>query len=196
MAVRAVHRAISVPGSLILLLSPCLRPSGEFLLKAEEFVSRLGIKVRSDGNNRSSILFPNGSRIVGLPQNEAKVRGFSKVSLLLIEEAARVHDVLYRAMRPTLAVGNGDLWMMSTPNGQRGFFYEEWAHGGGEWERISVPATECPRIRPEILEQERRTGDDAWFRQEYMCEFGEIEGRTFSQESIDAAFRDFEPMKL
>src|SRR5439155_6197685 len=66
--------------------------------------------VRSDGNNRSSILFPNGSRIVGLPQSEAKVRGFSKVSLLLIEEAARVHDVLYRAMRPTLAVGNGDIW--------------------------------------------------------------------------------------
>ena len=38
--------------------------------------------------------------------------------------------------------------------------------------------------------------NDAWFRQEYMCEFGEIEGRLFSQESIDAAFRDFEPMKL
>jgi hypothetical protein len=29
-----------------------------------------------------------------------------------------------------------------------------------------------------------------------MCEFGEVEGRTFSQESIDAAFRDFEPLKL
>ena len=86
-------------------------------------------------------------------QNEAKVRGFSKASLLLIEEAARVHDVLYRAMRPTLAVGNGDLWMMSTPNGQRGFFYEEWTHGGGEWERISVPATECSRIRREFLEE-------------------------------------------
>ena len=82
------------------------------------------------------------------------------------------------------------------PYGKRGFFWEEWEHGGEEWERISVPATECPRIRPEILEQERRTGDDAWFRQEYMCEFGEIEGRVFSQESIDAAFRDFQPLKL
>src|SRR6266705_711682 len=30
----------------------------------------------------------------------------------------------------------------------------------------------------------------------YMCEFGEREGRAFSQESIDAAFQDFEPMKV
>jgi hypothetical protein len=32
--------------------------------KAEEFVSRLGIKVRGDGTNEISIAFPNRSRIV------------------------------------------------------------------------------------------------------------------------------------
>jgi len=37
---------------------------------------------------------------------------------------------------------------------------------------------------------------DAMFRQEDMCEFGEAEGRAFSQESIDAAFQDYEPMKV
>jgi hypothetical protein len=44
----------------------------------------------------------------------------------------------------------GDLWLMSTPNGKRGFFWDEWDHGGEEWERISVPATECPRSRAVI----------------------------------------------
>ena len=29
-----------------------------------------------------------------------------------------------------LAVGDGDLWLMSTPCGKRGFFYEAWEHGG------------------------------------------------------------------
>src|SRR5436309_10945465 len=38
MAAKAVHRAHCVPGSLILLLSPCGRQSGEFLRKAEAFV--------------------------------------------------------------------------------------------------------------------------------------------------------------
>jgi hypothetical protein len=37
---------------------------------------------------------------------------------------------------------------------------------------------------------------DAWFGQEYMCEFSEVEGRAFSRESIDAALQDFEAMEL
>ena len=162
MSAKAVHRACFVPGSLTLVLTPCGRQSGEFLRKAEAFVRRLVIPVRRDGNNELSISFPNGSRIVGLPQNEAKVRGFSNVSLLLIDEASRVEDALYRAMRPTLAVGNGDLWLMSTPNGKRGFFYEEWAHGGDAWERIRVAAPDCPRIDPEFLAEERASGGDKW----------------------------------
>jgi hypothetical protein len=39
-----------------------------------------------------SLLLPNRSRIVGLPGNEVTVRGFSAVSLMLIDEAARVSD--------------------------------------------------------------------------------------------------------
>ena len=64
-AAKAVHRAYCHPDSLILVLSPSGRQSGEFVRKAEEFVSRLGIKVRGDGANEISIAFPNRSRIVG-----------------------------------------------------------------------------------------------------------------------------------
>ena len=193
-AAKAVHRAFCQPDSLILVLSPSERQSGELMRKAEEFVSRMGIKVRGDGTNEISIAFPNRSRIVGLPHKEKTSRGFSKVSLMLIDEASRVEDKLYRAMRPTLAVGNGDLWLMSTPNGKRGFFHAEWTAGGEKWQRISATAEECPWIDPEFLDDERKSMTDAMFRQEYMCEFGEREGRAFSQESIDAAFQDFEPM--
>jgi hypothetical protein len=59
------------------------------------------------------------------------LRGFSAVSLLIIDEASRVEDSVYKALRPMLAVGNGDLWLLSTPFGKRGFFYENWA--GGIW---------------------------------------------------------------
>ena len=121
-AAKAVHRAHSVAGGLTLVVTPSARQSAEFLRKAEEFVRRLGIKVRGDGDNEISIVFPNGSRIVGLPGNEVTARGYS-ASLLLIDEAARVDDRLYRAMRPSLAVANGDLWLISTPYGKRGFFW-------------------------------------------------------------------------
>jgi hypothetical protein len=37
--------------------------------------------------------------------------------------------------------------------------------------RLSVKATECPRIPHSFLEQERRGMIQADFSQEYMCEF-------------------------
>lgn len=102
------------------------------------------------------------------------MRGFSAVSLIVIDEASRVADEMYRALRPMLAVGDGDLWMMSTPCGQRGFFYETWTGASGtgeEWLRISVKATECPRISAKFLEGERGTMTRDEFAQEYLCEF-------------------------
>jgi Terminase large subunit, T4likevirus-type, N-terminal len=190
-ALKAVHRAYSRPGSLILVLAPSKRQSREFLRKAEEFVRRLGIRIRGDGAN-PSIVFPNGSRIVGLPGVEATTRGFSNVSLLIVEEASRVPDKVYWAMRPTLAAGDGDLWLISTPNGKRGFFWEEWERGREEWERISVTGPECARLSAKFLAEERRK-DEPRFQREFLCQFGEVEGATFSQESIDAALAEDYP---
>ena len=56
-AAKAVHRAYCRPDSLILVLAPSERQSGELMRKAEEFVSRLGIKVRGDGTNEISNRF-------------------------------------------------------------------------------------------------------------------------------------------
>src|SRR5436190_1260284 len=126
------------------------------------FVSMLDVKARGDGSNKCSLLLPNGSRIIGLPSDESKVRGFSSVSLLVIDEAARAPEDLYKAMRPVLAVSGGDLWLMSTPYGRRGFFWDAWSRGGPGWTRVSVPATECARIPAEFLEAERETHPDEW----------------------------------
>jgi hypothetical protein len=105
----AVYRAYMRAKSLVLVASPTNRQSGELIRKAAEMVMRLGIRPRGGGDNETSLLFPNGSRIVGLPGIEGTVRGFSAVSLLLIDEAARVEDAMYKALRPMLAVGDGDL---------------------------------------------------------------------------------------
>jgi terminase large subunit-like protein len=190
-AAKAVHRAYAQAGSVILVASPSERQSAEFLRKAKGMVRKLGIRARGDGDNAASLLLPNGSRIVGLPGNETTVRGFSAVSLILIDEAARVQDEMYSALRPMLAVGDGDLWLMSTPCGQRGFFYETWVNskgGGEEWMRVSVPATECSRITGEFLNKERRTTDSATFSQEYMCEFTTDGTEVFDRQSIEDAF--------
>src|SRR5438552_122401 len=97
--------------------------------------------------------------------------------------------------KSTVAAADGDLWMMSTPNGKRGFLYEEWAHGGPAWERILATGPDCSRLEKRFLEEERGKSE-RHYRQEYLCEFVEREGAAFSQESIDKAFPDFEPMKI
>jgi hypothetical protein len=193
LAVKAVHRAWTVPGSLTLIASPSERQSGEFLRKAAGFLARLDVKRRGDGDNAASLALPNGSRIVGLPGTEGTVRGFSSVSLLLIDEASRVSDAMYKSLRPMLAVGNGDLWLMSTPYGKRGFFYEAWAYGA-EWERHDTPATACPRIAADFLEQERTAMGQAWFAQEYLCEFIDDGGGWFSRDVVERALSDDEPL--
>jgi hypothetical protein len=188
-AAKAVHQGMTVDGSLTLVVSPSARQSSEFLRKAEEFVRRLKIKPKGDGDNDISILLPNRSRIVGLPGKEATVRGFSAVGLLLVDEASRVSNELYLSLRPMLAVSNGTLWLMSTPHGKAGFFWEAWENGGDTWERVRVPASECPRIQKSFLEEERRTMGEMWFRQEYECDFVDAVSGVFDRDVVENAVK-------
>jgi len=131
----------------------------------------------------------NGSRIVSLPENEGGIRGFSGVSLLVIDEASRVSDALYAAVRPMLATSKGRLIALSTPFGMRGWFYEAWGDTSA-WQRMKITADQCPRITPEFLAEERKAIGDRWFVQEYFCEFTESIGAVFSSRDIQRAMDD------
>ncbi|MBI3684322.1 MAG: hypothetical protein HY235_28445 [Acidobacteria bacterium] len=193
-SLKAVHHALTNPASLTLILSPTARQSAEFLRKASSFLSQLRIPTRGDGHNDISLLLPNQSRIVGLPGVDTTIRGFSSVSLLLIDEAARVPDELYFAVRPMLAASNGHLWLISTPAGRRGFFYQTWTSSDSAWTRISVPATECPRISPHFLEEERGAMTARFFRQEYHCEFLDSDDAVFSSHLLHQALAPITPL--
>lgn len=188
-SVLANHEALYKDDSLILLLSPSLRQSQELFRKVKdgytELASPLLPSVIEESNLRTE--FENGSRIIALPGKEATIRGFSGVSLLIVDEASRVPDELYQAIRPMLAVSGGRIALLSTPFGRRGFFFEEWENGGKDWQRVKITAYQCPRISREWLERERKLIGDWWFRQEYLCEFVETDDQVFSFEDIHAA---------
>jgi hypothetical protein len=193
-SVLAVHRAVFYPESLILLVSPSLRQSSELFRKVSGFMDRLALKPNRIEDNRLSLQLENGSRIVSLPSKEATVRGFSGASLIIEDEASRVDDLLYKTLRPMLAVSGGRLVLMSTPFGKRGHFFEEWMQGPG-WERIEVKATDCPRIPQSFLEEERVSLGEWWFRQEYLCEFVETLDQVFSYDLVMGAISaDVKPL--
>src|SRR5215211_2384118 len=122
----ALHRALYHPGSLILCLAPALRQSQELFGKVLGFYRDLGRPVSAQAERKLSLELENESRILTLPGTDKTIRGFSGVDLLIVDEASRVADELYFAVRPMLAVSGGALIMLSTPNGKRGVFYEEW----------------------------------------------------------------------
>lgn len=188
-ATLALHTAIYEPGSLILLLSPSLRQSAELFRKLASQYTAIGATVPPKAESALRLELENGSRVISLPATEATIRGFSDVNLLLIDEASRVKSELYHAVRPMLAVSQGRLIAMSTPFGTRGWWYEAW-RSNDDWLRMEIPASMCPRITPEFLDEERRNLGAYFFDQEYGCAFLDAETSAFSTQDIDAAFVD------
>jgi hypothetical protein len=189
-SVIALHTAVYEPGSLILLVSPSLRQSRELFGKVTEFMRRLEPAEILEEDNKLSCTLQNRSRIVSLPGDPKTVRGFSAPALIIEDEAAFVADELHTALRPMLAVSEGKLILISSPFGRRGHFFDVWTNGGPAWERIEVKATDCPRISPEFLEQERAALGDWRFRQEFLCEFVETDDQLFGYDLIMGAFDD------
>ena len=201
-AVRAWKRARYHERSLTLIVSPSLRQSQETFRKVQEVraaSSAMACTVmESERESALQLELSNGSRIVALPGKERTIVGYSGVSLLILDEAARIPDATYNAVRPMLSISRGDLDVLSTPLGKRGFFWREWdaeekRRNGGQpasWRRWRVTATECPRHGAEFLASELESLGDAWYRQEYFCEFLDVLGAAFAPEAILAAMDD------
>ncbi len=185
-AALALHSALHDPGSLTLLFSASLRQSRELFRKVRDFleVYRDGAELGLIEDNKLEAKLACGSRIVSLPANESTIRGFSKVALVVFDEAAYIEDGVYKTARPMLAVSGGRLILLSTPHGKRGFFWTEW--NNPEFEKYHIPAAECPRISPEFLAQEEKGLGSYWFRQEFQCEFLDLVGSVFSHDKIQA----------
>ncbi len=193
-ALLALHEAIYQPESVTVLISPSQRQSSELFRTVVDLRNLLPHAPDLLEDNRLSMHVQGGGRVLSLPGSEATIRGISAVTLLIEDEAARVEDELYQAIRPMLAVKNGRLILASTPWGRRGHFWNVWDTGQG-WSKTRVPADQVPRISPAFLEQERAELPRHVFEQEYMCHFSESVDSVFAYADVMRAVRDdIEPL--
>jgi DEAD/DEAH box helicase len=209
-AVLALYQCVYHAGSLVLIVSPTLKQSQESFQQVRDLLNGLALTselhVPADGESALSLRLSNRSRIVALCGKERSTRGYSNVSLLVVDEASRVEDAFYFSMRPTLAVSNGKLVTLSTPWGTRGWWYEgiwrgheDAPDGVGDdgWLRVKRPAELCPRISADFLAEERRALGSWWADQEYGCIFRQAIDRVFSDEVIANMFaEDYETWQL
>jgi hypothetical protein len=182
-----LHTALYEPGSLVLIVSPSQRQSGEVFRRLMLNYAKLqGVPTLSQESALRAEL-SNGSRIIALPGSERTTRGYAAANMVILDEASRVDDDLLAALRPTLATVDGSLIMLTTPAGKRGEFYRAWTEGQG-WTKVRVPASMCPRLSREFLAEEKRELGQMMYRQEYELEFLEDSECMFAVELVDRAF--------
>lgn len=137
----ALADACAAPDGLILLVSRSLRQSGELFRKVRHFYN-LTRPMPLVQDSVLSLELSNHSRIVSLPGGEETIVGYSAVRRLILDEAARIPDATYYAVRPMLAMSQGSMIALSTPFGRRGWFYEAWAETTTDAQALDLAAVE------------------------------------------------------
>ncbi|MEX0822684.1 MAG: terminase family protein [Rhodothermales bacterium] len=194
-AAKALHCALYEPGSLVLLAGPSLRQAQELFYKCVYLYRVTGEIVAQENMSALRLELANRSRIIALPGTEATIRGYSGPRLVILDEAAWIEDKLFYALTPMLAVSGGQMIAMTTPGGKRGFFWREWTEGRGDYKRVKITATDCPRITEDFLKRERRRMPTPVYESEYFCSFTDAVDSVFRFVDIQAAFTDeFQPL--
>jgi hypothetical protein len=190
-AALAIHTAVYQPDSLVLLVSPTQRQSGELFKKVTRFYALLRRPVPGS-ETATTLTLANRSRVVSLPGSAETLRGYSAPRLVVADEAARVTDETFVALAPMLALG-GRLVAVSTPMGKRGWFHAAYTDPRQGYERVRVTADDIDRISPAFLAAERQRLGDRWYAQEYKCEFVDVAGQCFDTASVLRSFVDAPP---
>lgn len=178
-SVLALHTALFQPGSLVLLVSRSLRQAVELLRYVKQCYRAIGQPLELLRYTETQMEWNNHSRIIALPGKEETIRGLQGVRLLILDEAARVPDILYSSVRPMVGTSGGRTICLSTPFGQRGFFWRAWTGTDDFWQKIRVTWRQCPRLSSQFIEQERHQFGTGWVAQEYECDFTSCTGLVY-----------------
>jgi phage FluMu gp28-like protein len=164
------------------------RQSKELIAQCKVHAKAIGVAVEEiEGSFKTDdaeykmleIVFPNGSRIIGLPANPDTARGWS--ANILLDEFALHKDsrAIWRALYPTITRGY-KIRIISTPFGKKNKFYELCTADNGYSKHvvpIQVAIKEGLILRDEsgkpttVEELKKGFGDDEGWAQEYEVEF-------------------------
>lgn len=186
-AIRAVHTTLYQPDSLVLLISPSQRQSDELLRRCRTIYRACGRPLKVTAESVTELALENGSRIVSLPGTEGTSRGFAAARLLVLDEAARVEDDIFASVLPMVAT-DGVIAALSTPWGQRGWFWELWDTTGNGWERHRVSVHESAQYDAQRIAEVRQSVGTYAFSSDYEVVFGDTDSQVFSTEAVRRAF--------
>ena len=101
--------------------------------------------------------------------NEASLRG-AGLDFAIIDEAARVQEDSWNALRPSLSDKQGKGIFISTPKGKN-WFYRLYLANGKDYESWHFPSNTNPYFPEEEWEEAKLNYPVDWFSQEYEANF-------------------------
>ena len=147
--------------------------------------------VKEDKNDLRIVL-KNGTEIEGKPSNSEAIRGETKIKAIVVDEAAHfalVNDsVVLDAIEPILHTNKSDIFLVSTPRGQRGFFYDL-AKSDNDYKKLQYDynnAIGWIYTESEMNEELKRIDIDV--DQEYRCQYTSARSSIFgviNEQSIE-----------
>jgi hypothetical protein len=132
------HVAKYYPGSVSIIVAPTEQQAFYDMEKVKAFISSDPDYPEKARSSDRLIVLENKSWIMVVPATETSARGPSAPRLILLDEASRIEETVYRSgILPMLnSSPHYELVSISTPNGQKGFFYE--SYNSPNWERYEV----------------------------------------------------------
>lgn len=193
--IRVVHRSIFRPGSLSVIISPTQRQSNEMLLGVKGRFRAAANAPRFVRDSDTELALENGSRVLSLPGTEGTTRGYANVKLLVIDEAAKVDDEIFYAVLPMVA-SDGVIMALSTPAGQRGWFYDLHQDPMNGWERHKITVHESRQWDARRIAESRASMASFAFAADCECVFGDTDEQMFPTELVRRMVTpDVEPLE-
>jgi hypothetical protein len=132
------HIAKYYPESVSLILAATEYQAFLDMEKVKDFIAHDPHYPKVERDSDRLVTLANGSWIMVVPATEKAARGPSAPRLILLDEASRIEDVVYRSGVIPMLTDNPEceLIQISTPHGRLGFFFE--AMNNPKWERYEV----------------------------------------------------------
>ena len=183
-AIKALHTAIFQPASEIAVISKSLKQAGILIGRVCQSAAILGFPPKRVLGHQHSLHLPNGSKIFAIANSESSARGYT-ANIVIVDEAAQVEDDVIGAASPTLGRTNGKLWLLSTPHGQTGLFFNVWHNEGlTDWLKMKATIEDAAYATKEFIEEQKKLFPYN-FRQEFYCEFTPAKGRLLDHERVN-----------
>lgn len=185
-------------GGFAMVLSRSDRQAMRVIQRALLYSKKLNLQPLV-GDNQHELTFANGGRILALPCSGDTIVGEHGITLLIMDEAAKIKDSFYALVSPMLSVSEAVTGikprtvLLSTPYGRSGFFWDEWNRtqkGESNFKPFRTTWKDCPRIKPEFIEDERRKHGDFWVQQEYETQFLATENSFFNLDQHTSAVNE------